>query len=117
MKKIDRSSNFGADRYHYDFGECSAANGWAQLDSGQDASYFGTWINPVKRQILSYTEGDVCLVTVDTDTELVEEVQAIHDWNEKQGHRLANRIIGIDPGSNWDLKLSLQLAGLEKFLH
>ncbi len=31
-----------ADRYTYDFGLCSYENGWAQVDTAQDASYFGT---------------------------------------------------------------------------
>ena len=30
------------DRYTYDFGHCSYENGWAQVDTAQDASYFGT---------------------------------------------------------------------------
>ena len=31
------------DRYTYDFGLCSFEKGWAQVDTAQDASYFGTW--------------------------------------------------------------------------
>lgn len=31
------------ERYDFDFGECSYANGWAQIDTRQDASYYGTW--------------------------------------------------------------------------
>ena len=30
-----------ADRYVYDFGLCSYKNGCAQVDTAQDASYFG----------------------------------------------------------------------------
>ena len=35
-----------SDRYQFDSGECSAANGYAQIDTGQDAWYFGQWANP-----------------------------------------------------------------------
>jgi hypothetical protein len=40
-----------ADRYLYDFKLLTSGKGWAQLDTRQDASYYGTWINPTKRQI------------------------------------------------------------------
>ena len=43
-----------ADRYTYDFGLCSYENGWAQVDTAQDASYFGTWANPTRLMIFSY---------------------------------------------------------------
>ena len=31
------------DRYVYDFGLCNHEKGWAQVDTAQDASYFGKW--------------------------------------------------------------------------
>ena len=49
------------DRYVYDFGLCSYENGWAQVDTAQDASYFGTWANPTRLMIFSYCEGDTTL--------------------------------------------------------
>ena len=38
-----------ADRYLYDFKVLTIDKGWAQLDSRQDASYYGHW-NPRQRQ-------------------------------------------------------------------
>jgi len=38
-------------RYAFDFRLCHFKNGWAQLDTRQDASYYGNWINPVTRQL------------------------------------------------------------------
>lgn len=112
MKKIERSSDHAADRYKYDFQICSYANGWAQLDTDQDASYFGTWLNPTTRQILSYTEGDVCVTTVDTDEELVAEVASIKAWNDQQGHRF----IGIDPGFDGSpIRRKLEATGLKEY--
>jgi hypothetical protein len=43
-----------ADRYLYDFGLCSNASSWAQVDTAQDASYFGTWANPTWLPISNY---------------------------------------------------------------
>lgn len=56
--KIIRSFEPG-DRYRYDFDLCSCARGWAQVDTAQDASWFGTWASPAERTILNFAEGDV----------------------------------------------------------
>ena len=82
-----------SDRYRFDFGECSPSKGFAQVDTSQDAPYFGTWANPTTLQIVSYTEGDVCRMTAGTADEFVEELMSIKAWNEKSGYRF-----GIDPG-------------------
>lgn len=111
MIHIQRGFN-PSDRYTYDFGQCTTGNGWAQIDTSQDASYFGTWINPELRQILCYCEGDVTVQTADTDTELVDEVMRIKTWNEEQGHRF----LGIDPGFNEALQLTLANMFGERWL-
>ena len=46
-----------ADRYIYDFGLCSYENGWAQVDTAQDAAYFGTWANPARVLIFRHVSG------------------------------------------------------------
>jgi len=102
-----------ADRYLYDFRYCTVANGWAQVDTSQDASYFGQWVNPVKRQVFAYVEGDLILTHVDTDSELQAEFAEMKRWNEQQGHRF----LGIDPGFSESLKASLISAGLQEYLH
>jgi hypothetical protein len=56
--KIIRSFEPG-DRYRYDFNLCSCARGWAQVDTAQDASWFGTWGSPTERTILNFAEGDL----------------------------------------------------------
>lgn len=111
MKKIDRSFCPG-DRYKYDFEICTYAEGWAQLDTSQDASCFGTWLNPAKRQIINYCEGDVTATTVDTDEELVAEVASIKTWLDGAGHRF----IGIDPGFGDAMPQRLEAAGLGSYL-
>jgi hypothetical protein len=102
-----------ADRYLYDFGVCSTSRGWAQIDTSQDAWYFGQWINPDRRQIFCYCEGDEILTTCDTDMELCNEIERIRSWNVESGHRFK----GIDPGFNEALKSTLIAIGLEQYLH
>lgn len=111
--QIKRSSNYGGKRYAYDFGSCTTERGWAQIDTSQDASYFGQWINPEKRAILCYCEGDVILTECDNDAELRAEIEKMKQWNDEQGHRF----IGIDPGFNQALKSNLEACGLAWALH
>jgi len=101
-----------SDRYQFDFKICTYAKGWAQLDTSQDASYFGTWINPAERKIANYCEGDVTIQTAETDAELAQLVSEIKEWNDKQGHRF----IGIDPGYGEDMQCRLVAAGLGGYL-
>lgn len=103
-----------ADRYLYDFKHCTYAKGWAQLDTGQDASYFGTWINPTTLQIFNYCEGDTCLTECDDTAELQAEVERIKQWNIEQGHRF----LGIDPGFDGKpVQATLLGAGLQQYFH
>ncbi len=113
MKTIERSVNPGAGRYVYDMNHCSIAEGWAQVDTSQDAGYFGTWINPARRETVCYCEGDVTRCHFDTDAELVEEVARIKTWSQDNGHSF----FGIDPGFDDALKSQLITAGLESYLH
>jgi len=69
------------ERYEFDFGMCSSKNGWAQLDTSQDASYFGTWANPNTLEIFSYMEGDITHKTADNADEFKAEILEIADWN------------------------------------
>lgn len=102
-----------ADRYAYDFGICSAENGFAQMDTGQDAWYFGMWANPTKLAILSYVEGDVTLREAESTKEFVAEIRGIRQWNEENG----NGFKGIDPMGNEDIEARFRALGLGDLLH
>jgi len=108
-----------ADRYLYDFKICTTSKGWAQLDSRQDASYFGTWINPAKRIIFNYCEGDTTTTECDTNVELQAELTAMEAWNRENGGReFSNgKCIGIDPGFSEEIKAACMVAGLAEYLH
>lgn len=102
-----------ADRYLYDFKACTTGKGWAQIDTSQDASYYGNWINPTTRELFCYCEGDTILTKCDSDAEMQEQVLKMRTWNEEQGHRF----MGIDPGFSAPLKDALISAGLQTYLH
>lgn len=100
-------------RYEYDFRLCSTSKGFAQVDTSQDASYFGTWANPSKLMIVCYCEGDLTIQTAETPAEFVKELENIRTWNTENGHRF----IGIDPGFNEALAAKFCDLGLAHMLH
>lgn len=101
------------DRYYYDFGPCSAANGFAQIDTGQDASYFGIWANPTSLVIFSYAEGDTTKVECESPEEFATALRDMHEWNVKQGWGGAY----IDPGFDPAMKTAFEQMGLAELLH
>jgi hypothetical protein len=71
-KKSETENDFGnkieyfrcdSERYFFDFRVCTSAQGWAQYDTDQDAWYFGVWVHKDRRLVLTYSEGDLSLVT------------------------------------------------------
>lgn len=101
------------ERYDFDFGECSYANGWAQIDTRQDASYYGTWCSPTRREIVNYCEGDVTRQIADTDEEFVKAIREHQDWVEGAGHGPMK----IDPGFAPEMKADFERLGLADLLH
>ena len=100
------------DRYSFDFKHCSCDKGFSQLDTDQDASYYGQWANPFKRQIVSYAEGDVTVINADTDDEFIAEMKRISKWHKDYGESF-----NIDPGLNPDHKYKWVSLGLSDLLH
>jgi hypothetical protein len=96
------------DRYHFDFTECTIAKGWAQVDTTQDASYYGAWINPTKREFIRFAEGDVDHYTFEDDTEMVAFIAEFKD---------GGRMLGIDPGPGSVLPSECIAHGLEPYFH
>jgi len=100
------------ERYTYDFGDCNYKSGWAQVDTTQDASYFGTWANPITRQMFSYCEGDTCLTTAETDDEFVQIVRECIEWNQKN-----ETWKGIDGMCQENIISRFNELGLGEYLH
>lgn len=96
-----------ADRYLFDSGAHSYAQGWAQVDSRQDASYFGTWTNPDTLQIAEYIEGDYRLTTYDTAEEYVAGMRGFAEYGYQ-----------IDPGwPGGEFAEKFRALGLGEMLH
>jgi hypothetical protein len=52
---VTRTDEFAeADRYRYDLNECAD---FAQVDTSQDAAWFGIWACPVRRVVFSLLRG------------------------------------------------------------
>ena len=100
-------------RYTYDFGLCSYEKGWAQIDTAQDASYFGTWANPARLMTFSYCEGDTILKETGSPEEFAVELREIDAWNWAQGHGPAR----IDPEFDPAMKAAFEAFGLADLLH
>jgi hypothetical protein len=101
------------DRYAFDFGQCSTGKGYAQLDTAQDASYFGNWINPFKKQTVTFAEGDCTVITCDDEAEFVAKVRETCEWYAQNDGKRP----GIDPGFNVELKAEFERLGLAEWVH
>lgn len=91
MAKITRGFECMSDRYKYDFRLCTSDKGWAQLDTKQDASYFGNWINPLTFTLLSYCEGDVTLTECEDEADFIATVCECVRWHSERDY-----FLGID---------------------
>jgi len=72
-----------ADRYVIDFATDFFTEGWQQFDTDQDASYFGVWMNPHMRYVLTYAEGDWTLVYCQNKNQYNAEVRSAIDFFEE----------------------------------
>lgn len=95
-------------RYTFDWGACHTSKGFAQIDTTQDASYYGNWINPVALMVVRWCEGDLDTFTFDNSEEMVAWIAEF---------KKSPRFLGIDPGLGEVLKSECIAAGLGPFLH
>ena len=102
-----------ADRYTFDTGPCSYANGFAQIDTRQDAPYFGTWCSPTQRTIVNFSEGSLTVTICDTDADFVEQVRELARWNDEAGYGPTR----IDAISHAALRQAFESLGLTDLLH
>ena len=76
---IERSWR-STERYEFDFKLCTKANGWVQFDTSQDAWYFGVWVHPEKREIVTYAEGDITRVKCPTEESYHAELKSMAEF-------------------------------------
>jgi hypothetical protein len=111
--KMTRGFAGMSDRYAYDFGRCPSSKGWAQLDTKQDASYYGNWINPLTKELFSFCEGDTTHIYCETDEEFANKVREDIAWHNERGYGPAL----IDAMTNPTIAESFQKLGLGDLLH
>lgn len=66
-----------SDRYFFDFTLCTYGKGWMQIDTHQDAWYFGIWTRPHSLEVITYAEGDFTHVKCETFDEYRAEIAGI----------------------------------------
>jgi hypothetical protein len=69
-----------AERYLFDFKLCTKEKGWKQYDTREDAWYFGVWVHPEKRIIITYAEGDITVVKCPTEESYHAELKDMADF-------------------------------------
>jgi len=100
------------DRYCFDFGGCNYRDGWAQVDTDQDAWYYGQWANPFKLEFFSYTEGDTVRIICENEKEFVDYVRSVYKWSIDHGV--------VWHGIDWfteDIKKEFEKMGLSDLFH
>ena len=111
--KITRDFRPLSDRYSFDCGPCSYANGFAQVDTKQDASWYGGWASPASRTIVNFSEGDLTTTACETDAEFVEQLRELARWNDEAGYGPMK----IDPGGDDGMRQAFERLGLADLLH
>lgn len=101
-----------ADRYVFDFKLCNYRDGWAQIDTDQDASYFGNWANPFALKVVTYCEGDVTVCTAETEEEFAAHIEETAEWTKNYGYKFA-----IDGMCQDRIISEFNRLGLGHFLH
>ena len=102
-----------SDRYSFDCGPCSYANGFAQIDTSQDANYYGTWGSPGARTIVNFCEGDVTTTVCETDAQFAAQLRELAKWHAEHGYGPMK----IDPGRDNGLRQAFEKLGVSDLLH
>lgn len=112
MTTVTKYNDFMSDRYHFDCRACTPAKGWAQIDTAQDAPYYGTWTNPITFELVNYCEGDVTHTNCkDADEYKVVLAECI-SWNKERGY-----FIGVDCMGRADIADALDRLGFAADVH
>jgi hypothetical protein len=98
-------------RYFFD----SKLKGFAQIDTSEDASYYGNWANASTFEMFSFAEGDTTHVKCDTAEEFAQVMQEFVEFCE----RCSLKFYGVDPGWNHtpELLQPWKDAGLIHLIH
>jgi hypothetical protein len=107
--------NVSGDRYECDW--TLLKQGFFQIDTDQDASYYGNWINPERKIKVSFIEGDLIIIKYDNDQEMIQDLKECDEYESEVSER--NRGIKIDIGlkDRDRIHQMFQNLGLEQYVH
>ena len=74
---------YAQDRYAFDFALMPTRQ-WAQIDTTEDASYYGIWTCPAQRRIISFAEGDITDTRCTSDPEYLAELEKHYQFHRRQ---------------------------------
>ena len=98
-----------SDRYTFDYGICNYKKGFAQIDTTEDASYFGNWINFKNMELLTYCEGDLTVIKCDDVEEFKQQLLKVVSWYKNN-----KSFIGIDLMCSDEIKKDFKNLNLDK---
>ena len=96
----------GTNTTRYDFDLKISSSVWAQWDNLQDASYFGSWINPFDLTVVDYIEGDIYWCEFESEEKFCDYIINVS---------ILDDYLGIDALSKCKEKLTEM--GLGEYLH
>lgn len=111
MKKTTGFTPDG-DRYIFDFRLCKPEKGWAQLDTKQDAWYYGQWVNPLTLEYVSHVEGDRTHIQYESEEEFRQGTLETLEWHKTHGWEPA-----IDGMCNPDIIAAFERLGFKEWMH
>jgi len=82
------------------------------MDTTQDASYFGNWVNPLTFQLMSYCEGDTTLTECENEADFIATLRECVEW-----HTSRDYFLGIDGMCNPAIIEAFTRLQLSQFLH
>ena len=86
-----RDFTIDGSRYQYDTG---LPADFAQLDTSEDASYYGNWASAKRLALFSYCEGDCTTTVCETVEEFRQQIEDFQAFCARIGYEFK----GIDPG-------------------
>ena len=103
-----------SNRYIFDNDICNFKKGFAQIDTTDDASYFGNWVNFKSLELISYCEGDLTIIKCENIEEFKKQLSKVVNWHKKN-----KSFIGIDLMCSDEIKKDFNNLNLEKnyYLH
>ena len=109
---ITRGTDHDGNRYDYD---SALPRDFAQLDTSEDASWYGNWASAKRLKLFSYCEGDTTLTVCETVEEFRQQLEEFQAFCARIGYEFR----GIDPG--WvhteEILQPWRDAGLSHLIH